>query len=226
MKSWTLVLAAVAVLVGVGQLNGSIVNGSFETGDTTGWTEVKPYGATTTVVTSHNEQPYGDPYGKMTYSPTDGTYFALLKTDGGGAKNKLYQSFTAETGYQISFDVFFDTEDYILSGQAWNDSGRAYLTNSSGTAQIGPDLFYSDVLTVGDYGETPWTSVTRTITTAGTFRLYFEVENYLDSQVDSYLGIDAVEVVPEPGSVVVWSLLLAVLAITAGRWRWRRRETA
>jgi len=216
MKHCTIGFAALLVLVGTTQVFGVTQNGSFETGDFTGWTLVIPGGATSAVVWSHAEVPSGP----TTFLPTDGNYFALLKTDGASVANKMYQNFSAAAGDVLSFDIFFDADDYL----PYDDSGRAYLWDNVAGTQVGGNLFYADVSMVGDYGETPWTSVSHTFASSGNYGLYFEVQNVGDSVLDSYIGVDNVQqtYIPEPSTFLIW-LLLGTLGLTVA---WRRRKRA
>lgn len=212
-----LVIAFLPAVSALGVPIDTIDNGGFETGDITGWTNVKPSGATTTVVSSHNEQSSGT--GPVTYSPTEGDYFALLKTDGPGSLNQLYQSFTAGTGDILSFDIFFDADDYI----PYNDYGKAYVLDSSNNKVGGGDLFYSDIASVGDYGETPWTPVSLTFTKSDTYTLYVEITNGKDSVLDSYVGVDNVQQqsVPVPATLCLMSF--GVLGLLGFGLRKRRQ---
>jgi len=106
------------VFLAAGSVRAGFTNGSFETGDLTGWTVVVPSGASVSVVASHADPMTnvgGDGpivYGTTSWGPTDGSAFALLKTDGPGSITQLYQSFYATAGADLTFDYFWDSQDY------------------------------------------------------------------------------------------------------------------
>ena len=79
-----------------------IENPSFETGDYTGWDSYIPLGGWINIVSSHSA-----------YTPQDGIYFALLKTNGPGSYTTLSQTFHASAGSKISGWAFFDAQDYL-----------------------------------------------------------------------------------------------------------------
>ena len=73
-------------------------------------------------------------------------------------------------------------------------------------------LFSFSVSDVGDFGDTPWTSFAYTFLIGGNYTIEAGVRNVGDPDplFDSVLGLDDVrlspEPVPEPASVIVWSL--------------------
>ena len=87
----------------------SVTNGSFETGDFSGWNVSIPEGGSAQVVASHDAVPYMYPF---FYSPVEGSTFALLKTDGPNSYTSISQTITAQAGDKISGWAFFDSGDY------------------------------------------------------------------------------------------------------------------
>jgi hypothetical protein len=159
-----------------------IQNGSFETG-LTGWTSNPASGGWVQTVSSWTAQP---PDGTV-YAPKDGSAFALLKTGAANTYTKLSQAFTASAGTAISGWAFFDTTDYL----PYNDDGYVKIINN--VTQV--VVFSASVSTVGNFHETPWTFWQYTFTTSGSYTIEAGVRNLIDSAVDSYLGLDAVQVV-------------------------------
>jgi hypothetical protein len=192
---------AVAYAWALSPASADFVNGSFETGTTAGWTNVPPPGASTMVVTSYTTD-FGP---SATFTPTHGNFFARLNTDGPGSQNRISQGVFINAGEELAGDMFFDSGDPD-GAFGFNDFGRAWISlNANGTGQVGPDLFYSDAKTVGA-GHTPWTSFQRTITVSGTYFFNAAVANVGDSIFDSRIGIDNLQIVPEPGTLTLAGL--------------------
>ncbi|CAH2214312.1 hypothetical protein [Tepidibacter aestuarii] len=156
-----------------------IINRSFDQGFT-GWTLVVPPGATATTPSSF-----------LTYTPINGNFFALLKTDGPGSYTTVSQSFYAKKGDKISGWAFFKANDYL----PYDDKSKVVI--KSGTTVIST-VFSASVSTVGDYGQTPWTFWEYVFTSTGTFTLEGNITNALDSILDSYLGLDAIQLIRPP----------------------------
>jgi hypothetical protein len=215
MKRVVLLIASLASLTGGSRpaRAGMIVNGSFETGDTSGWKA--NHGNLVSVVSSYS--PLG-PYG-TTFNPVDGNYFALLSA-GAGANvyTTLSQTFAANSGQTISGDAFFQAIDYL----PYNDDGFVKIL------QNGQVLFSSNVASVGDFGNTPWTNFSYTFTVSGNYTIEAGVRNRLDNQNSSTLGLDDVQLsdvspTPAPSSLVLLCLSSVSLA---GYFCWRRLRPA
>lgn len=160
-------------------------NASFETGDTTGWTETIPAEASINVVTSFTSD------AGTVYNAQDGMYFAALKTDGPGSLTKLTQPISVAAGDTVSGWAFFDAWDYW----PFNDSAEVFILAADGVTVVA-SVFYSDVAAVGDYGETLWTSWSHTFASAGTYYVEAQITNSLDSVLDSYMGLDLDDIMP------------------------------
>lgn len=174
-------------------------NAGFETGDLTGWTTSIPSGASVSVVSSHTDYT-GWGTGTTSWSPYEGEYFALLKTDGPGNWCQLYQSFTAQKDDVLSFAYFWDSRDY----KYYDDTAQGRLVDSTGNNVA--TLFYQHVNgDPSDYYGTPWTRVDYAIPASETYKVVFEIANGGDSGLDSYLGVDAI---PEP--VTMAGLMLGI----------------
>ncbi|MHC4403225.1 MAG: carboxypeptidase regulatory-like domain-containing protein, partial [Planctomycetota bacterium] len=158
----------------------SIVNPSFDTGDLSGWDVYTPPGGSASAVTS-----YSNTYSSGTYTPVDGTHFALLKTDGPGSYTTVSQTFSAQIGDTISGWAFFDAEDYL----PYNDT--AVVAVKSGGTTVAT-LFFENIQSVGSYGQTPWTYWEYEFTAAGGYSLEAKMANTGDNVWDSYMGLDAV----------------------------------
>jgi len=198
MKKLLSVFAAIVLVLGMaGVAKATLVNGGFETGDFTGWTVSIPSGGSAQVVTSHN----GDQ--GTNYTPVEGSYFALLKTDGPGSYTTISQVIHLEAGWWVEGYAAFDARDY----QPYNDKAYVKIYDSSGTSIATP--WYSDVNQVGDYGDGPWTYWSWTATASGDYTLKFGVANAKDSVLDSYALFDATVVattaapVPEPATMLL-----------------------
>ena len=170
-----------------------LINGSFED-NLIGWETFLPLGATITTVNSHS-----DPGGTGTtyWEPTNGIWFALMKTNGASQEATLSQTFDAEEGGTLSFDYFWDSRD----NKPFNDTAKGRLL--VGGVPVAT-LFTKSVGTdPSDFWGTPWKHVSYTFTNAGAYTLRFSICNDQDSVVDSYLGIDNVnlegcKLPPEP----------------------------
>ncbi|GAA5508449.1 PKD domain-containing protein [Novipirellula caenicola] len=180
----------------------AMTNPGFESGFS-GWATSVATGGNASVVSSHAEQGGGT---GTTYFPQQGSRFALLESGAEGIYTRLSQTFSASSGEQIRGRAFFDTGDYL----PYNDDGYLRILQNNVV------LFNANVATVGDRGQTPWTTWTYTVPSSGTYTLEAAVRNIQDSGVSSYLGLDTINSPPiaiangpysvsEGGSVVLSS---------------------
>jgi len=183
-----------------------VVNGSFETGDFTGWTLNNGLGAVVTTADSKN--------------PTDGVFFAHLDAGNGAyVYTTLSQTFNATAGDIISGDAYFQANDYI----PYNDD--AYVQILQGNVV----LFSSDVAAVGDFGNTPWTAFSYQFAAGGSYTIEAGVRNVLDNGLSSSMGLDNVRissssVTPEGSSLAMFALGGLPLAVGFGR-KFRRKTS-
>ena len=207
---------SVVLIFAAGNIQAGLTNGSFETGNLTGWTTILPVGASASAVTGHSE-PVPPATGTTSWAPADGSYFALLKTDGPGSLSQLYQSFYATAGANISLDYFWDSMDYV----PFDDSAEGVILAGIGTSgPVVATLFSHNINSdPADYWGTPWTNVSHTFAVSGAYTLLITNTNGLDSILDSYVGIDNVNVIPAPGAI-----LLGGIGLGFASWL-RRRKT-
>lgn len=196
-------LAALLFFLSSAPLQASLItNGSFEAdgavsdgGSITGWTIDKPVGATTQVVSTFTFTDSAlDDY---TRTPEDGSYYALLKTDGPGNQNSLSQSFTADVGDVLSGKATFLDWETILS--TFPDEASVDIFDEND--QLVANLFYASGNPDGSTsGTTPWTSFSHTFTSAGNYTIVAFIQNNGDEEGDSYLGLDGFSVFDASGS--------------------------
>lgn len=162
-----------------------LVNGSFESG-LTGWTTSTSGNGSVTAVSSFEN-----------WLPTDGSLFALLKTQTSSSTPQLlYQTPTLAAGTTISFDYFFDQDSLWESIATVSLGGTTVITVDDNTPQT----------------EGQWVHyVSAPLSTTGAYTIQFGAhgQNIL-SFPSSNMGVDnvvATAPVPEP---------LTMLAIFSG----------
>jgi hypothetical protein len=215
---------AVAVLMtAVPASQAGIINGSFETGDFTGWQVVQPPFASVVTSAAVSLAPAGpgSSSNPPPWAPTHGKHFAYLSAGAAaGRYTLLSQAFAGNAGDVVSFDIFFDGGDYL----PYNDNGFANVLNLD-TLDL-DNVYMKDIASVGDYGEDGWRTVSYTIPGNGNYRLLFGVNNDGDNKGPSFLGVDNLivrgsgEPVPEPSTILIWALA------GAGLFARSRRRTA
>ena len=210
MRKLTMICALAVLLVAAGSAQADLSNGSFETGNLAGWSTAVPSGASVGIATSHTDAT-GAGTGTMSWGSTDGSHFALLKAAGPCSPTQLHQTFEASAGHALTFDYFWDSQDY----SPYNDTATGSLLSGAGTGgPVVSTLFSESVNTdPSDYWGTPWKSVSYDITTAGTYTLLITATNGLDNLYDSYVGVDDVAITPIPGAVLLGMLGLGVAGV-------------
>ena len=193
-----------------------IVNGGFETGNTSGWSTLGNVGAATSVN-----------FGVGTVNPYSGSYSALLNTNNisagtlaaqmgisegtleasnGGINatngSLLYQTVAATAGNSFQFNWNFVENDYVPF-----DDWAFYAISYNGNPAVVTK--FASLATVGPGSGTTiagWQTLNVNIGTSGNYTFYFGVVNALDQILDSYLFVDGVTSaapgVPDSGSTV------------------------
>lgn len=177
---------AAAASMAAASASAQIVNGSFETGDLTGWDATN-----FSVVTDTNG-----------YFPTDGQFLASgFAGCGTGVYCTMSQTFTTAGGV-FSGDAAFLAHDYM----PYDDDAFVSIASVADGAPT-TTLFSSAVDQVGNFGSTPWTHFTTNLD-AGSYTVTVGVRNNLDNNYSSQVVVDNFQVsggVPEPAA---WALML------------------
>ncbi len=155
-----------------------LINGGFEE-QFAGWMIQSSFSGLASTVSSYT--------GDISYAPQEGNRFALLRSGTIDVYTTVSQPFTVQAGDTVSGWAFFDTTDYL----PFNDNG--YVRVLSGSTVVATP-FNASVASVGEYGFTDWTYWQYTFTASGTFTIQAGVRNIEDSGVDSFLGLDAIQV--------------------------------
>jgi len=211
-----LVCVVTGLMFATASSQANLTNGNFETGDLTGWTAVLPVGGSASVVTGYSE-PNPSATGTTSWTPADGSYFAMLKADGPGSMSKLYQSFYAPSGTSLRFDYFWDSADY----KPYNDATTGKLLLGVGTGGPAVSTLFSHSVNTDPSARwgTPWIPVDYQFTAGGMFTLLIEISNGGDGINDSYVGIDNAQLsIPAPGAVILGGIGMGLVG-----WMRRRR---
>ena len=201
-----------------------IVNGSFETGDFTGWTTT----GATSIQGSGFTAPTNGSFQALATSGTGSVSAASLAAffgvgslpgNGNGAATEgsgFKQSFTLASASTLSFDYKLVTNEAVGSGfdEIMYFDGSTNLLGSANNAISGQGA-------AGFINGTPYATVTLNLS-AGTHTIGFAAYDTGDTVVDSGIVIDNVslEAVPEPGTALFGFACVGVAALR------RRRRSA
>lgn len=177
-----------------------IMNGGFEE-NLDDWTADDAFVSITNVFYHRDEN--GDavlpPYGAR-----EGYFFAVL-TGGDEYTAPDYPLVTLTQSFSISERGLFRGLAAFSSGDyaPYNDFAYIKVTGVSGSYTV----FSTDVLTVGDYGRTPWRGFGKVLE-AGDYTIEAGIANVGDNMQTSFLLLDdfRVTAVPEPAT---WALMLS-----------------
>lgn len=198
-------LGAVMALSMAAPASASIVNMSFETGNLSGWAANPAAGGSIVVNGADN-------------APGAGSFSALLTAGAQNVYTTLSQIFTMNAGDVLTFSAKFFAQDYF----PYNDDAKVAILNF--TDATNTQVFASNVLTVGNYGNTGWVSLSFTAPTTGTYNFNAGVRNIGDSNLSSQLRLDGemTAAVPEPST---WAMMLLGF-LGVGFVAYRRRSGA
>jgi len=153
-----------------------IVNGSFETGDLTGWTATVPVGGSATVV------PGG----------VDGLFTAELKTDGPGSYTTLSQVIPGLGGGFGSVNKLKGWANFVDSEGGsciFNDNAQVLVDRIvAGFVASTTTVFSASSCSTGSTG---WVQWSYSVPGQGAYRIRARIANGGDSVVDSFLYVDA-----------------------------------
>lgn len=165
----------------------SVTNGSFETGNFSGWS-TSGYGSKSVVTSDAG------------FTATDGTKFANLY-----AASTLSQGVSWKAGDVLAFDWNFNANDYL----PFNDFSIFQVKDSANNVIFNTTL--SNVAQTGNYNATGWNNYEYIFASAGMGSIAFGVYDTLDSVLNSQLYIDNVGTVPEPATMLLMGTGLAGL---------------
>lgn len=178
-----------------GFANATLLNGSFETGDFSGWNVNAVNGGDNAVVTGH-----------LGVAATEGDFFASLTAD-----STLSQDFSWGLGDTLSFDWNFAAKDFM----PYNDYSVFTITEENQGVVV--EITLADVMSTGSFNTTGWNTFVYDFNSAGTGSVEFSVYNTWGAGLDSQLYIDNVLTaspdilppplpIPESGTLVLLAL--------------------
>ena len=204
---------AAAIALPSGASASTLINGGFEAspagpGAPTGWATNNA--GLVQVVTSFNGGGAFAPY-----TAQEGAQFAVLATGAQNIATVLTQIFNLNQNETISFMVAFATTENP-GETTFNDSGAFGIFDFTNLAN---SSLFSQSVSAATNQAGPWTKVSFTAPSTGSYALNASVRNVGDGIISSYLLLDAAGAVPEPGT---WMLML--LGLGAVGFSLRRRK--
>jgi len=197
----------------VSSAQAGLINGGFETGDTTGWTaNPSHYVSVVSTATAADG---------TIYTPTEGDYFAVLQA--GNLVTQLSQTFKAVAGTALSFDYAFLSFDWFND----NASQALVAVNSDGSEVPVQAQVLGSTSQVGTYGDSGWLSTSillPDVSDTDFWKIMLSSVNYLDPLYDSYLLIDNFELSGTVSSPPLLALLFIGL-VALGLVSWRKPQT-
>jgi Bacterial Ig-like domain len=187
----------------------SLVNGNFEAGNLTGWSDdTTSSGGKAGVVTSYAHTVYCEDWSCLpppTTSPQEGSYFALLTSGYQQSQaTRISQPFEASNGDKVNGWAFFKTDDNVYMNACTGanaDKAQVVIKSDSGTTIATP--FEQSVSSVGYSNEVPrgysgwryWEYTFSGLTGTGKFQVEARVQTnsgaaYTDLSV---IGLDDVK---------------------------------
>jgi len=198
-KYITILLAAAIALYWCPLTFAQLTNGSFETGNLTGWTST---GAVDVVTEELSRDSLLAPYQPPTnlhrsqyWDPNEGNFFASLWSTETSPLTPDYatlsQSFDAEAGDTLTFAYFFD---FGFGGYPpLYDSAIATLTWSGGSVVLLEHNTPGNKLHLDE--NVNWTMISHILPATDTYTLEFTTEDS-SGTFESFLGVDNVRVTP------------------------------
>lgn len=212
--SAALALCGMAAPAGAGEL----FNGSFED-------ILSDWAANPALFQTPGEWEHRDQNGlaDKKYMPVHGFMLGVIQAEFDTSANFITQTFTTKGG-TFSGAAAFLGEDYLACTDDYDCNDHGYVRLFDANDVLVHQLFYSDLLAVGDFGYTEWTSFS-TVLSAGTYRLEAGVANGGDGFNPSFLLVDdfRMNAVPEPGT---WALMIAGFGLAGAALRHRKAVPA
>lgn len=235
-STWILTLALGLICFLTGSAQAQFVNGSFETGDFTGWTTT---GLTSTQTSAFGVTPPNGTFqalGTTNFSTPNATLESFFGVSAGafGALNThsstsategsgIQQTITATAGSTISFSWNHLTNE-LQNDPTFDDLSFVVI---NGTATLLADSWATTVAGPSGYArQTGYQTFSFTVPTTGTYNVGVGVVDMNDTFVDSGLLVDNFVLtgtgVPEPTTVALVGL--AGSAVLAWGWRKHRKQ--